>query len=214
LSNSAVLVTELEDRDGGIIEMVDFAPRYWQYGRIYHPLALLRRLRVLAGAPRIRIILRPLTAWGAGIPERTWGSNHVRYLLDAVTMRLSTDVPVPYLLEETAFVPEREHWLVFGPDETLRDGIAAHGRHELECTLGYWHDWVRYLALPVDWQDAVIRAAITLKLCQDEDSGGIIAAPTTSIPEAPGSGRNWDYRYCWLRDAAFVVRALNRLGAT
>lgn len=214
LPNSAVLVTELEDRDGGIIEMVDFAPRYWQYGRIYHPLALLRRLRVLAGAPRIRIILRPLTAWGAGIPERTWGSNHVRYLLDAVTMRLSTDVPVPYLLEETAFVPEREHWLVFGPDETLRDGIAAHGRHELECTLGYWHDWVRYLALPVDWQDAVIRAAITLKLCCFEETGAVIAAMTTSIPEAAGTERNWDYRYCWLRDAYFVVNALNRLSAT
>jgi hypothetical protein len=57
----------------------------------------------------------------------------------------------------------------------------------------------------------VIRAAITLKLCQFEETGAIVAAMTTSIPEAPGSGRNWDYRYCWLRDAFFVVRALNSL---
>ncbi|MDO7993517.1 glycoside hydrolase family 15 protein, partial [Enterococcus faecium] len=74
--------------------------------------------------------------------------------------------------------------------------------------------WVRYLSIPLEWQDAVIRSAITLKLCQYEDSGAIIAAMTTSIPEAPGSVRNWDYRYCWLRDAAFVARALNRRGAT
>jgi GH15 family glucan-1,4-alpha-glucosidase len=60
----------------------------------------------------------------------------------------------------------------------------------------------------------VIRAAITLKLCSYDESGGIVAAMTTSIPEAPSSGRNWDYRYCWLRDAYFVVSALNRLGAT
>lgn len=81
-------------------------------------------------------------------------------------------------------------------------------------TRDYWREWVRYLSIPLEWQDAVIRSAITLKLCQYEDSGAIIAAMTTSIPEAPGSVRNWDYRYCWLRDAAFVVRALNRLGAT
>jgi GH15 family glucan-1,4-alpha-glucosidase len=73
---------------------------------------------------------------------------------------------------------------------------------------------VRNLSIPVDWQEAVIRSAITLKLCQDENSGAIVAAMTTSIPEHADSGRNWDYRYCWLRDAAFVVRALNRLGAT
>ncbi len=214
LDNTAVLVTELEDRNGGILEVLDFAPRHRQYGRIYHPLTLVRRLRVRAGTPRIRVLLRPLSGWGARIPERTWGSNHVRFLLDAVCMRLNSDVPVSYILEETAFVLDREYWLVLGPDETLRESVADHGRHELEHTIAFWQDWVRYLALPVDWQDAVIRAAITLKLCQDEDSGGIIAAPTTSIPEAPGSGRNWDYRYCWLRDAAFVVRALNRLGAT
>src|SRR3546814_14286024 len=61
---------------------------------------------------------------------------------------------------------------------------------------------------------AVIRASITLKLCNFEETGAIVAAMTTSIPEAPDSGRNWDYRYCWLRDAYFVVHALNRLGAT
>src|SRR3546814_12037022 len=62
--------------------------------------------------------------------------------------------------------------------------------------------------------EAVIRASITLKLCNFEETGASIAALTTSIPEAPHSGRNWDYRYCWLRDAYFVVHALNRLGAT
>ncbi len=65
--------------------------------------------------------------------------------------------------------------------------------------------------MPLEWQEAVIRAAITLKLCQFEETGAIVAAMTTSIPEAANSGRNWDYRFCWLRDAFFVVRALNSL---
>src|SRR5260370_14552422 len=75
-------------------------------------------------------------------------------------------------------------------------------------------DWCRGLSISYDWQDEIIRAAITLKLSNFEETGGIIAAHTTSIPEAPGSGRNWDYRYCWLRDSHFVVEALNRLGTT
>uniref|UniRef100_UPI00058D60E6 glycoside hydrolase family 15 protein n=1 Tax=Melaminivora alkalimesophila TaxID=1165852 RepID=UPI00058D60E6 len=65
--------------------------------------------------------------------------------------------------------------------------------------------------LPLEWQQAVIRAAITLKMSLFEDTGAIVAAMTTSIPESAHSGRNWDYRFCWLRDAFFVVRALNSL---
>ena len=65
----------------------------------------------------------------------------------------------------------------------------------------------------MEWQEAVIRAAITLKMCSYEPTGAIVAAMTTSIPEAPNSARNWDYRYCWVRDAFFVVRALNSLAA-
>src|SRR5690606_12042978 len=81
-------------------------------------------------------------------------------------------------------------------------------------TRDYWIDWVRGLSISHDWQEAVIRAAITLKLSNFEETGGVVAAHTTSIPEAPDSGRTWDYRYCWLRDAYFVVKALNRIGAT
>ena len=76
-----------------------------------------------------------------------------------------------------------------------------------------WQAWVRGLATPLEWQDVVIRSAITLKLCQHEETGAIVAALTTSIPEHAGSGRNWDYRYCWIRDAYYTVQALNRLGA-
>jgi GH15 family glucan-1,4-alpha-glucosidase len=83
-----------------------------------------------------------------------------------------------------------------------------------ERTLDYWIEWVRYLSVPFEWQEAVIRAGITLKLCAFEETGAIVAALTTSIPEAPGTQRNWDYRFCWLRDAYFSVHALNRLGAT
>src|ERR1700694_1434692 len=84
----------------------------------------------------------------------------------------------------------------------------------LDATRGYLDHWGDGLAVPLEWQEAVIRAAITLKLCSYEDTGAIIAAITTSIPESANSGRNWDYRYCWIRDTYFTVQALNRLRAT
>jgi GH15 family glucan-1,4-alpha-glucosidase len=103
---------------------------------------------------------------------------------------------------------------MLGPDETVNESVVELGRHMLEETVAYWREWVRALAIPFEWQDAVIRAAIALKLNVFEDTGAIIAAMTTSVPEAPRTGRNWDYRFCWIRDAYFVVNALNRLGAT
>jgi GH15 family glucan-1,4-alpha-glucosidase len=82
----------------------------------------------------------------------------------------------------------------------------------LERTTEYWRGWTRPLRAPSEWRDAVIRAAITLELNVYEPTGAIIASMTTSIPEAPDSGRTWDYRYCWPRDAFFTADALDRLG--
>jgi GH15 family glucan-1,4-alpha-glucosidase len=214
IANTAVLRTVLHDQHGGAVEVIDFAPRWRQNDRFYRPVMLLRKVRPLSGSPRIRIRLRPLADYGAHVPETTWGSNHIRYLVPGFTLRLTSDVPVRMLRDALPFVLDRERHLVLGPDESLLQPVAAFVRHAEERTIGYWREWVRYLSIPLDWQEAVIRSAITLKLCQYEDTGAIIAAMTTSIPEAPHTVRNWDYRYCWLRDAAFVVRALNRLGAT
>ncbi len=214
VQNTAVLRTVLRDTHGGSIEIIDFAPRWRQHDRFYRPVALLRKVTPLSGNPRIRVRLRPLADWGARVPETTWGSNHMRWRLPDFTLRLTTDVPVRFVRDEAPFVLTHAVHLLLGADEPLTRGVAASVQEAQERTTDYWREWVRYLSIPLEWQDAVIRSAITLKLCQYEDSGAIIAAMTTSIPEAPHSSRNWDYRYCWLRDAAFVVRALNRLGAT
>ncbi len=213
LKNTAVLSTRLYDGDGGGIEIIDFAARFFSRGRMFRPVSVIRIVKPLSGTPRIRILVRPAYDYGATKPSITYGSNHLRFVGPALTLRLTTNAPIAYLLDGTPFHLERPVTLHLGPDETLSTPIVETGREFFERTCEYWREWVRQLALPLDWQDAVIRAAITLKLCHFEETGAIIAAMTTSIPEAANSGRNWDYRFCWLRDAFFVVRALNRLGA-
>ncbi len=214
LPNTAVLVTRMYDHHGGVIEVIDFAPRHNLNGRLYHPVTLARRVNPLSGSPRIRVIMRPLCDYGASAPTTTSGSNHIRYLLSDTVQRLTSDVSTPMIERGLPFGLHRPAHFVFGPDETLTQCPADYVHQMLERTASYWHEWSRYLAVPYEWQEPVIRAAITLKLCQYEATGAIVAALTTSIPESSGSARNWDYRYCWLRDAAFTVRAMNRLGVT
>jgi GH15 family glucan-1,4-alpha-glucosidase len=211
--NTAVLVSRHVDEAGNGIEVVDFCPRFRRHNRQYRPVAYARLVRPLSGSPRIKVQLRPTHGWDGTLAETTNGTNHVRYLLQHQVMRLTTDAPVEMVLAERAFRLEREMVFFLGPDESFNGDVSVVVRQMLSDTTCEWQDWVRGLATPPEWQEAVIRSAIALKLCQHEETGAIVAALTTSIPEHSGSQRNWDYRYCWIRDAYYTVQALNRLGA-
>lgn len=211
--NTAILKTVLRSETGAV-EITDFCPRFADRGRSFRPQTLIRQVRRLEGSPRMRFRIRPRFHWGEVEPILTRGSNHVRFVGPSQVMRLTTDAPLDHVLDERLINLENALTFVLGPDETLSDSPAEIGKTFYDNTLRYWQRWSQRLAVPLEWQDAVIRAAITLKLCSYEPTGGVIAAMTTSLPEAPDSGRNWDYRYCWVRDAFFTVRALNSLAAT
>lgn len=213
LPNTAILETTIEGASGSV-RIFDFAPRFRRFGRMFRPPMLMRRLEPVAGRPRITLRLRPTFDYGARKAQVTMGSNHIRYFGDASVLRLTTDASLNYVLHETEFSLDRALTLIVGADESITDNVDVLSRSFLGETEIYWQTWVRDLNIPFDWQAAVIRAAITLKLCSYEDTGAVLAALTTSIPEAPGTPRTWDYRFTWLRDAFFTVTALNRLSAT
>lgn len=213
LPNTAILETILESPSGSM-RIVDFAPRFRRFGRMFRPPTLVRRLEPLAGRPRIVIRMRPTFDYGATKPVITSGSNHIRYVADSGVLRLTADTSITRILHETEFALDRPVTLLIGADESVTESPDSIGRSLLAETEEYWQTWVRDLNIPFDWQAAVIRAAITLKLCSFEDTGAVLAALTTSVPEAAGTPRTWDYRYSWLRDAFFTVTALNRLSAT
>jgi len=213
IRNTPNLVTTLESEDGSAVEILDFCPRYERSGRMYRPVAYVRIVRPISGNPRIRVVLQPMKNYGAALAETTNGTNHIRYLVPGQTLRLSTDAPVGYLLAERTFRIEQDTHFFLGPDEPFVGNLREEVRRMEQLTRKYWQLWVRSLATPFEWQEEVIRCAITLKLCQHEETGAIVAALTTSIPEAAFSERNWDYRYCWMRDSYYTVQALNRLGA-
>lgn len=211
--NTPILITRHRDENGGEIEITDFCPYFRRLGRSYRPGAFARIVRPVSGSPRITVRLRPTGDWGCPSQARIGGSNHIRYPTEATTLRLSTTAPVGLVAQELTFRLEHPLHFFLGPDESFSGEIPATLDEMLAATKDEWRKWVRGLAIPLEWQNVVIRSAITLKLCQHEETGAIVAALTTSIPEHAGSQRNWDYRYCWIRDAYYTVQALNRLGA-
>jgi GH15 family glucan-1,4-alpha-glucosidase len=212
--NTALVETVLTDSLGGSVRIIDFCPRFRRYGRIFRPPMIVRRIEPIAGRPRMTIRIRPGFDYGSVVPAVSIGSNHLRFIGENTVVRLTTDMPLSYVVHETDLVLDRPINLFLASDEPIPENPDALSRQFRDETVQYWQDWVRDLSVPFDWQDEVVRAAITLKLCSYDDTGGIVAALTTSIPEASGSRRNWDYRFCWPRDSWFTVTALNRLSAT
>jgi len=212
--NTAIVETIMTDARGAQVRITDFAPRFERFERMFHPPQIIRRIEPIGGLPRIAIRARLTQNYGRPIEHVVLGSNHIRYIGGDEVVRLTTDAPLSYIANEVAFTLHRPLTLIFGQDDPFRSAIDTTAREFLERTRDHWLGWVRNLAVPFEWQAEVIRSAISLKLCSFEETGAIVAALTTSIPEAPSSTRNWDYRFCWLRDAYFVVDALNRLGET
>src|SRR5690606_14931538 len=158
LDDTPILITRLYDKIGGVVELRDFAPRHEHYGRMFCPMMLVRRVRRVSGNPRIRVRLRPVANWGADRADLTWGSNHIRYISPEVVLRLTTNASITAVRQEDPFFLDSEITLVLGPDEVVSAQVNERGRRlEHETTL-YWRRWVRSLAIPYEWQEAVIRA--------------------------------------------------------
>jgi GH15 family glucan-1,4-alpha-glucosidase len=210
LENSNVLETTFET-PGGTLRVRDFAPRFIQYDRPFRPTQLVRIVEPVSGTPRIRVHCSPRLGWSKRPAPRTKGSNHVRFQGFPEQLRLTTDIPLSYLSGQPFALTDRRH-LVLSWGAPVEEPLPGLCSRFLQETLRYWQRWVKECDVPPLFQQEVIRSALALKLHCFEDTGAIVASVTTSIPEAPGSGRTWDYRYCWLRDAYYALSAFRLLG--
>jgi GH15 family glucan-1,4-alpha-glucosidase len=139
-------------------------------------------------------------------------SNHIDYYGAANPIRLTTNFSINHILDEQYSVLNETKYLVLTYGTPLEAPLRSTVEDFLSKTRSYWQEWIKNTSIGNMYQDEVIRSALVLKIHQFEDTGAIIAASTTSLPEHPGSGRTWDYRYCWLRDAYYILLAFNNIG--
>ncbi|MGA9061846.1 MAG: glycoside hydrolase family 15 protein [Terracidiphilus sp.] len=210
LPSSNILETTFRTSTGAF-RVVDFAPRFLQFGRAFRPMQLMRIVEPIEGTPRIAVVCQPRLGWSKRQPIVVQGSHHLRFEGFASQLRLTTDLPLSYLGGQPFTLTNRHH-MVLTWGAPVEEPLAPLFERFLNETARYWQHWVMQCDIPPLFQQEVIRSALTLKLHCFEDTGAIIASMTTSIPESPGSGRTWDYRYCWLRDSYFVLNTLGLLG--
>lgn len=208
--NTNILETIVKSHTGSY-KVTDFAPRFYLYGRYFKPLMLFRKIEKLQGQPRIRVICRPVGEYGKWKLTASMGSNHIRYHGLEDSLRLTANIPLTYLMEERSFVLEHTKYLVLTYGPPLEAPLEETAEHFLRQTTAYWYKWVRGIAVPRIHQVPFIRSALVLKLHQFEDTGAVIASTSMALPEAPQAGRNWDYRYCWMRDAYYTMQAFGSI---
>lgn len=211
LQNTNILATEFRLHNARF-RVIDFAPRFNQYDRYFKPLMIFRKIELLEGNPFIRIRCNPVDDYGKIKPEIVAGSNHIRFLNMSSNCRLTTDIPLNYIMEGKAFLLNETHYLVFSYGVPLEAPLVETAESFLVKTHDYWVKWVKSTSIPGIYQEEVIRSALVLKLHQYEDTGAVIASGSTSLPESDRGHRNWDYRYCWMRDTYYTLNAFNNIG--
>lgn len=210
IANTNVAVTRFQE-DGTAWEVTDFAPRLPNGLGVIVPIEVVRVIRPLSGHPRLAIDLDPRPDYAR--ESVAWQLTTDGYELTSESLRLdvATNLPLPYLASKREFILTEPVYVAMRYGRREERPTLASVEFMLEVTIAGWRQWARTCALPTFAAGAVLRSALCLKLHAYHDTGAIIAAATTSIPEAMGTERTWDYRFCWLRDAAFIVEALRRL---
>lgn len=211
IKNTNVLCTEVESEEG-TYRITDFAPRFFQYERYLRPLMLVRKLEPISGTPRVKVVCDPMGDYGNFKPSSYSGSNHIHYDGYEKQLRLTTNISLNYMDEKACFVLDEVKYLVLTYGAPLEAPLEGTVEEFLRQTIKYWRNWVKSTSISDFYQEQVIRSALVLKIHQYEDTGAIVAAATTSLPESPGSQRNWDYRYCWLRDTYYTLTSFNNIG--
>ncbi len=210
LHNTNVLETRFDGPDGSF-RVIDFFPRFEQNGRSFRPTQLMRIVEPLSGTPHVSVDISPRLGWSKVVPASVVGSHHVQWQGYTAPLRLTTDASLARLSGQP-FALTATKYFVLAWGAPVEEELGPLCERFRASTEAYWRTWVKHCDVPAWWQNEVIRSALVLKLHCAEDTGAIVAALTTSLPEAPGTGRTWDYRYCWLRDAYYALDAFRLLG--
>ncbi len=211
LDRTAILRTEFDDGQTAFA-VIDFMPRYRDGQSWCRPTEIVRILKPLRGRPSIRVIFDPKLNYARGETVVQQRNGYVMATNGLEDLYLYGSLPLSSVMSRAAIPLETDHFLLLSYHEKFVEPTLVYANDMFERTREHWEAWSKESRLPSLWSSEVLRSAITLKLLMYEETGAMVAAATTSLPEAIGESRNWDYRFCWLRDASLVLESMKSIG--
>ena len=215
LNNTAILKTNFRNNENEF-EVLDFMTRFKLDDKnFYNPPELQRIIRPLRGLPKIKVLYNPTLEYANGKTKTYEKEDFIVSVFEEAsyeTLFLYTDIEKNKILENKEFELAEPVYLNLSYNEKIDVPNLEKSNLELEKTKEYWINWCKKGPKYKLYNDEVKRSAITLKLLTFEKTGAVLAAATTSIPETIGEVRNWDYRFCWIRDASMVIKIIAKLG--
>ncbi len=213
--HTAILKTRFETSNG-VFEVMDYMPRFiTSAGEVYCPSEIHRNIHVISGKPRIRVELKPCPNYGLAAGSFDLTPEYLKIYSNKGEYNsyyLYSDLDMDAVMAGAAIDLEESSFFLLSYHEKLVEVTQEKIYLEYEKTKSYWMDWVYRTRVPERYKDVLIRSVITLKLLMFQRTGAVIAAPTTSLPEIIGGERNWDYRYCWVRDGSMIIDLYARMG--
>lgn len=216
VEHTNILETYFESERASFV-VVDFFPRYRKLipnrkRKVFRQNRLVRILKPLKGKPIIKINYDPELDYARSENKFEVVNGNLVVKNNDLVLSLISNVDYDSIMKKDFFELNHTKYFIIGGEDKPEYFNVTHCLRLMNATKRYWKRWVSSLVLPERNRELIIRSALVLKLLTFSETGALIAAPTTSIPEEIGSERNWDYRFCWIRDASFAVDALKKIG--
>jgi GH15 family glucan-1,4-alpha-glucosidase len=215
VENTCILKTSYTSPEASF-EVYDFLPRYIKQGGNYHtPPEILRYVKRTQGLPKFKVDFSPQLNYASGTTIQFDKTDFIVSLIEAdkfESLFLYTNLSHQAVLDHTEIALEEDAYFLLSYNEKISLPHLDTVLSELEFTKAYWEQWSYKTPKFKHYNNQILRSALTLKLLSYDKTGAILAAVTTSLPETIGEVRNWDYRFCWIRDASMVVKVVSQLG--
>lgn len=216
VSRTNILNTRFICEDG-IFEIRDFMPRYQQHdtGLYYIPPDLIRYFKLVSGNPEFTISYNPKLEYARHHTKSKIEDIYIKSVTEKGTydsLYLYSSFNLGSILNSEKIKLTQDEFCLLSYNQKLLPQDVRRTRLKYERTKVYWLNWAERTTSYKRFEEEIIRSALTLKMLSFDKSGAILAALTTSLPESIGEERNWDYRFCWIRDASMVVKIMTSLG--